>query len=91
VYGVEEFLEKNALLSYNDLADWGYADVAKAMGCKDWIIEKVSTVGELVKQLNRARDEVKGAYIEVMMNEKLLDALTSSALSMEYMDAPSTH
>lgn len=91
VYGVEEFLEKNASLSYNDLADWHYADVAKAMGCNDWIIERVSTVGDLVKQLSRARDEVKGAYIEVMMQEKLLDALTSSALSMEYMDAPSVH
>ena len=92
VYGVEEFLEKNALLSYNELANWGYADVARSMGCgKNWIIETVSTVDALMEGLNRARDEVKGAYIEVILEEKLLDSLSSSALSMEYMDAPTLH
>jgi indolepyruvate decarboxylase len=87
LFGVEEFLEKNAMKEYNVIADWKYADVARAMGTA-WECVKVDTIQGLQEALTKARSEEKGTYIEVMMSEKLLDPLTSSALSKEYMDRP---
>ena len=87
LFGVEEFLEKNAMKEYNIIADWKYADVAHAMGT-EWECVRVETIQQLQETLTKARTEERGTYIEVMMSEKLLDPLTSSALSKEYMDRP---
>lgn len=91
VYGVEEFLEKNEPRSYNDLCGWKYADAARAMLGKhssNWIIEKVGTVSDLADVLNRSRSEDKACYVEVMMEEILLDPLNTVELGIMYFDLP---
>ena len=91
VYGVEEFLEKNEHRSYNDLCGWEYADAAKAMlgrHAGDWIVEKVHSVSGLVSVLHRARDEDKACYVEAMMEEILLDPLSTVDLGIMYFDLP---
>lgn len=87
LFGVEEFLEKNESRIYNCIADWKYANVARAMGTA-WDCVQVDTIQAMNEALTKARSSQKGTYIEVMMTEKLLDPLTSSALSKEYMDRP---
>lgn len=87
LFGVEEFLEKNASREYNVIANWKYAEVAAAMGTA-WDCVRVDSVQSLQEAMATARSNEKGTYIEVMMSEKLLDPLASSALSKEYMDRP---
>jgi indolepyruvate decarboxylase len=65
-YMVERALEPNPDWSYNDLAQWRYAEVPHALGCSDWFTARVETLGELDAALNAARESTSGAYIEVI-------------------------
>ena len=58
--------------AYNDLAQWNFADIPAAMGCKDWFTAKVTTLGELDAALKTAEDADVGVYIEVVIDAKLL-------------------
>lgn len=87
IFGIEEFLEHNALRGYNKIANWKYSQLPGALGCP-WTTIRAETVGELQQALDTGRLKKTATYIEVVMCEKLLDPLTSSALSKEYMDQP---
>jgi indolepyruvate decarboxylase len=54
--------------SYNDLAQWNFADIPAAMGCKDWFTAKVSTLGELDAALAEAGNADVGVYIEIIVD-----------------------
>lgn len=88
MYGIEAFLEKNKLVSYNDLALWEYSKIPQAMGCYTWRCFKVRTNGELEKELEAARQCHSSTYIEVLLGEKLLKPLASFQLNHQYMVKP---
>lgn len=65
-YLIERLLCKNPDISYNDLAQWHYADLPKALGCNDWFTSRVTTCGEFDRALKTASEGNRGAYIEVV-------------------------
>uniref|UniRef100_A0A7S3U9G5 pyruvate decarboxylase n=1 Tax=Picocystis salinarum TaxID=88271 RepID=A0A7S3U9G5_9CHLO len=90
MYGIEAFLEKNKVVSYNDLALWEYSKIPPAMGCFTWRCCKVETNGEFEKELEEARRRLSSTYIEVVLGEKLLKPLGSFQLNHQYMVKPFT-
>jgi indolepyruvate decarboxylase len=65
-YLIERALEENPDWSYNDLAQWRYAELPRALGCADWFTARVTTLGELKAAMKAARESKSGAYIEVI-------------------------
>ncbi len=51
--------------SYNDVVPWDFPAVAGAMGCKDWQLDTVTTLGELDEALTKASTADTGVYIEI--------------------------
>lgn len=65
-YMVERALELNPDWSYNDLAQWRYAELPRALGCADWFTARVETISELDAAMKAARQSKSGAYIEIV-------------------------
>jgi indolepyruvate decarboxylase len=65
-YMVERALELNPDWSYNDLAQWRYSELPRALGCADWMTARVETIGELEAAMKAARESKSGAYIEIV-------------------------
>jgi len=65
-YLVERALEENPDWSYNDLSQWHYAELPRALGCVDWFTARVETLGELDAAMKAARKNKSGAYIEIV-------------------------
>src|SRR5580704_1054301 len=53
-YMIERLLCKDPDIEYNDLAQWHYADLPKALGCDDWFTARVTTCGEFDQALKTA-------------------------------------
>jgi len=51
---------------YNDVAQWNYAALPAALGCKGWLAAKAATCAELDQAMSRAETCGTGAYIEVI-------------------------
>src|SRR6202008_1398125 len=68
-YLIERLLCKDPNIEYNDLAQWHYADLPKALGCDDWLTTRVSTCGEFDQALKTASEGGRGAYIEVVTDK----------------------
>jgi indolepyruvate decarboxylase len=68
-YGAERATARYPDESYNDLAQWDFAELPRVMGCKDWFTAKVSTLGELDKALATASNSDVGVYIEVVVDQ----------------------
>jgi len=51
---------------YNDIAQWNYAALPEALGCKGWFTAKATTCGELDQAITGAQDCATGVYIEVV-------------------------
>ena len=77
-YLIERLLCTNPDAGYNDLAQWRYAELPRALGCEGWFAARVSTCEEFDKALKAAEDENSGAYIEVVT-----DKYAASPLSMK--------
>ena len=45
-----------------------YSQIPAVLGCKDWITEKVHTIGEIEKALDKIDAESKAAYIEICID-----------------------
>ena len=60
---------KDPNIEYNDLAQWHYAHLPKALGCDDWFTARVSTCGEFDKALKTASEGDRGVYIEVVTDK----------------------
>jgi indolepyruvate decarboxylase len=90
-YLIERALEENPNWSYNDLAPWNYAELAKALGCADWYTARVTTLGELDAAMKAARASKTGAYIEIIggkMDMPPLLAFAHGRLKAMYGDKP---
>jgi len=70
-YGAERVTNRYPDESYNDVAQWNYADLPGVMGCKDWFTKKVSTLGELDAALAEASKADTGVYIEVIIDKDI--------------------
>ncbi len=90
-YLIERALEENPDWSYNDLAQWKYADLPRAMGCADWFTAHVETLGELDAAMKKARSSTSGAYIEIVGGRMDLPpalAFAHARLGEMYGEAP---
>lgn len=65
-YLIERLLCKHPDIAYNDLANWRYSELPKALGCEDWFTARVSTLAELDQAMDAAGKAGTGCYIEVM-------------------------
>jgi indolepyruvate decarboxylase len=68
-YLIERLLCKDPNIEYNDLAQWHYADLPRALGCDDWFTARVTTCGEFDQALKIASQGDRGAYIEVVTDK----------------------
>jgi indolepyruvate decarboxylase len=68
-YMIERLLCKDPDIEYNDLAQWHYADLPKALGCDDWFTARVTTCGEFDQALKIASQGDRAAYIEVVTDK----------------------
>ena len=90
-YLIERALEENPDWSSNDLAQWRYAELPRALGCADWFTARVETLDELDAAMKTARDSKSGAYIEVIgerMDMPPILAFAHGRLENMYGDAP---
>lgn len=65
-YLIERLLCKDPEISYNDIAQWRYAELPHAMGCDGWLVARVATCAELDAALKAADEADTGVYIEVV-------------------------
>jgi indolepyruvate decarboxylase len=65
-YLIERLLGKHPDIAYNDLANWRYSELPKALGCEDWFTARVSTLAELDQAMETAATAGNGCYIELM-------------------------
>jgi len=68
-YLIERLLCKDPDIEYNDLAQWHYADLPKALGCDEWFTARVTTCGEFDQALKIASQGDRGVYIEVVTDK----------------------
>jgi indolepyruvate decarboxylase len=68
-YLIERLLCKDPESEYNDLAQWHYADLPKALGCDDWFTARVTTCGGFDEALKTASQGERGAYIEIVTDK----------------------
>ena len=68
-YLIERLLCKDPDIEYNDLAQWHYADLPKALGCDDWFTARVTTCGQFDQALKTASERGGAAYIEVVTDK----------------------
>jgi indolepyruvate decarboxylase len=81
-YTVERLLCKDPAISYNDLAQWRYANLPHAFGCDGWFTARVTTCGELDDAMKTAGAHNGGVYIEVVT-----DAYAASELVVKLHEA----
>jgi indolepyruvate decarboxylase len=84
-YLIERLLCKNPDIAYNDLAQWHYADLPKALGCDDWFTARVTTCAEFDQALKTVSQGDRAAYIEVVT-----DKYVASPLSMKLHESVKT-
>ncbi len=80
-YLIERLLCTDPEIEYNDIADWQYAALPVALGCKDWFTARVTTCGELDKALATAARNNTASYIEVVTG-----AYEASPLALQLHD-----
>jgi indolepyruvate decarboxylase len=68
-YLIERLLCKNPDSAYNDLAQWRYSELPRALGCEGWFTARVTTCGEFDKALKTAGEGNGAAYIEVVTDK----------------------
>ncbi|RDJ27028.1 alpha-keto acid decarboxylase family protein [Bosea caraganae] len=84
-YLIERLLCKDPAASYNDLAQWRYAELPRAFGNDGWLTARVSTCAEFDDAMAAARNVEVGAYIEVVT-----DAYAASPLAEKLHEAVKT-
>ncbi len=77
-YLIERLLCNDPDIEYNDIADWQYAELPHALGCRDWFTTRVTTCGELSGALAVAAKNNSASYIEVVT-----DAYAASPLALQ--------
>ena len=68
-YLIERLLCKDPDIYYNDLAQWHYHLLPRALGCDGWFTARVTTCAELDAALAKAQSCGTGAYVEVVTDK----------------------
>jgi indolepyruvate decarboxylase len=84
-YLIERLLCKDPEVAYNDVAQWRYAELPKALGCSDWFTARVTTCGEFDEAMKAAAQGDRAAYVEVVT-----DKYAASPLSMKLHESVKT-
>jgi indolepyruvate decarboxylase len=86
LFGVEDVVGERDH-PYDDLAPVNYHLIPEAMGCKNWLTARVSTVAELDDILHRIESHDGAAYVEVMIpneeSQPMPDALKDSGYKLK--------
>lgn len=77
-YLIERLLCEDPEIAYNDIAQWRYADLPRALGCADWFCARVESCAELDAALSVAQGATSGVYIEIVT-----DRYAASDLAMQ--------
>lgn len=83
LYGVEDVISERGH-AYDDLAPVDYHLLPEALGCRNWLCAKVSTVAELEKALDDIDDHDGAAYIEVMIPDEESQPLPDHVIDRGY-------
>lgn len=83
LYGVEIVLSEKGP-SYDDLAQWNYAQIPAAMGCDKWFSARVCTVAELDAAIAHAQAHEGASYIEIMISAEESQPLPDSIQQQIY-------
>ena len=83
IFGVEDVLSERGHV-YDDLAPVQYHLLPAAMGCKDWMARRVTTVAELDAAITAINASDGAAYIEVMIPESESQPLSDAAIDNAY-------
>ena len=83
IYGVEAVMSERGH-EYNNIATLDYHLLPAAMGCKDWFVRRVSTIGQLEDALVAINAQNCGAYIEVMIPEAESQPLPRAVIDRTY-------
>ncbi|CAI3947737.1 TPP-dependent 2-oxoacid decarboxylase [Commensalibacter communis] len=65
-YLIERLLCNDPETYYNNLAQWNYSELPKALGCNDWECKQVTNCQELDAAIQQAEQSEHASYIEVM-------------------------
>jgi indolepyruvate decarboxylase len=68
-YLVERLLSKDRDSAYNDIAQWQYSELPKALGCNDWFTARVTICEELDHALKTASQGDRASYIEIVTDK----------------------
>ena len=83
LYGIEDVVSERGHV-YDDIAPVQYHLLPEAMGCKDWLVRRVATIGELEEALDAINAGGSTAYIEVMIPESESQPLPRAAIDYAY-------
>ena len=83
LYGVEDVLSEVGHV-YDDLARWDYHKIPEAMGCKDWLTARITTVADLDAIFAKLNSEKRPAYIEVMIPPEESQPISRGIISRIY-------
>ena len=83
LYGIEDVVSERGH-PYDDVAPVQYHLLPAAMGCKNWLVRRVATIGELDEALAAINGADSAAYIEVMIPETESQPLPAAAIDMAY-------
>jgi indolepyruvate decarboxylase len=81
-YLIERLLCKEPAIAYNDISQWRYAELPRALGCDGWFTARTATCGELDAALIAAGKAKDGAYVEVVT-----DPYAASPLALKLHDS----
>jgi indolepyruvate decarboxylase len=81
-YLIERLLCKEPAIEYNDISQWRYAELPKALGCEGWFTARAATCAELDIALEQAAQSEAGAYVEV-----ITDPYAASPLALKLHDS----
>ena len=83
LYGVEDVISERGH-GYDDLAPVNYHLLPQALGCRNWLSARVSTVAELDQVLEQIDNHDGAAYIEVMIPNEESQPLPQSTIDSGY-------
>lgn len=94
-YAIEEALTEGRGHVYDDIAPWEYELLPVAMGCRDWMSVKVTTVAELDAALAAAAEKDAASYIRAVLPPadsppSLPDAVKGEIYQVDFTRRPQT-
>jgi indolepyruvate decarboxylase len=81
-YLIERLLCRTPDIAYNDIAQWRYAELPRALGCEGWFCARVATCEEFDTALKKAEDFPSGVYIEIVT-----DTYAASPMALKLHDS----